>query len=89
MGGVPARVRMSSSFSDFFTPFLFLPQATCRKEMPPAIPALQEGPDPSCPVPGGLSGGGRRLPSLQAAFPPSAPGTSPSEESRRYPRAPF
>ena len=89
MGGVPPRVRVSSPSSDFVTPFLLLSQAPCQKETPRASPVLQEGPDPSFLGRGGLSGGGRRLPSPRAAFPPSAPGISPSGESRRYPKALF
>ena len=78
-----------SSSSDFVTPFLLLSQASCRKETPRASPALREGPDPSFLGRGGLLGEGRHLPSPRAAFPPSAPGISPSGESRRYPTAPF
>ena len=78
-----------SPSSDFVTPFRLLSQASCRKETPRASPALREGPDPSFLGRGGLLGEGRHLPSPRAAFPPSAPGTLPSGESRRYPTAPF
>lgn len=74
-----------SPSSDFVTPFRLLSQASCRKETPRASPALREGPDPFFLGRGGLLGEGRHLPSPRAAFPPSAPGTSPSGESRRYP----
>lgn len=89
VGGVPPRVRVSAPSSDFVAPFLIFSQAKCLKEMPRASRVLREVPAPSSLGDGGLSGGGRRLHSLQVAFPPSAPGTSPSEESRRYRMAPF
>lgn len=89
VGGVPPRVRVSAPSSDFVAPFLPFSQAKCRKETLRASRVLREVPAPSSLGDGGLSGGDRRLHSLQVAFPPSAPGTSPLEESRRYPDGTF
>lgn len=89
VGRVPPRVRVSAPSSDFAAPFILFSQGTCRKETPQASRVVREGPDPSFLGPGGLSGGGRPLHLPQVVFPPSAPGTSPSEELRRYPMAPF